>query len=148
MTKVKDPDTPLGTKTKEQVKAIWSRARTRAITDEHLHDLVEAETGQRSIRALSREQADQVIVALGGAPLAKRIARRTRQGYHQAKGIKQVASQEQLELMRSLAKKRQWSDESLSKFCRRMIKRDSPATTKQANTIIEALKSMNQRDQL
>jgi len=141
-------DTPRGTKTQAQVKAIWSLARGRKMTDDQLHDLVEGETGQRSIRALSRAQADKVIVALGGKALFNRVARRTRQNYHQQDGIKQVASKEQLSLLRDLAKRRQWSDESLTKFCRRMIRRDRPATTIQANKIIEALKSMNRRDNL
>ncbi|MGE0133290.1 MAG: phage protein GemA/Gp16 family protein [Blastocatellales bacterium] len=138
---------PAGTKTKEQVRSIWSRARERKMSDEQLHDLVEAETGQRSIRALSREQADKVIVALGGVPLTKKVAKRTRQHHHQQRGVKQIVTEEQLKLMDDLARGRNWSDETLTKFCRRMIKRERPATTVQANKIIEALKAMNARDE-
>lgn len=140
---------PNGTKTKLQVKAIWSLARGKAMTDEQLHDLVAATCdGNDSIRALSKADADKVIEALGGKPFFKRGAKRTRQDHHQQTGTKQVVSGTQLDLMNSLAKRRSWTEESLKKFCQRMIHRDAPATTKQANTIIEALKKMNQRENL
>lgn len=141
--------TPKGTKTTAQVRAIWSLTWHKALTDEQLHLLVEAETGNPSIRALSREDADKVIVALGGKAFnTKRKTRRTRQDHHQQNDTKQIAAGSQLDLMQSLASRRGWTEDSLKKFCQRMIKRDHPATTKQANTIIEALKSMNRRDGL
>lgn len=137
-----------GTKTKKQVQTIWAIARKKAMTDEQLHALVEVESGNESIRALSKEDADKVIIALGGKPHFRSKPRRTRQDHHQQTGTKQIVSGTQLELIQSLAAKRNWSPEGLVKFCQRMIKRDKPATTKQANTIIEALKDMNKRDNL
>lgn len=141
---------PKGTKSKKQVQAIWSLARSKAITDEQLHSLVAATcNGNDSIRALSRTDADKVIVALGGTAFnQQRKARRTRQDHHQQTGTSQIAMGSQLDLMRSLANRRSWTEESLKKFCQRMIRKDAPQTTKQANTIIEALKSMNRRDGL
>lgn len=140
---------PNGTKSKKQVQAIWVLARGRGMTDEELHSLVAAETGNESIRALSRANADKVIIALGGTAFnTKRKTRRTRQDHHQQTNTKQIAAGSQLDLMRSLANRRDWTEDSLKKFCQRMIKRDHPATTTQANTIIEALKSMNRRDGL
>lgn len=140
---------PNGTKSKKQVKAIWSLARGKGLTDEQLHSLVAATVGGNdSIRALSRTNADKVIVALGGTAFNKRIARRTRQDHHQQTGTKQIVTASQLDLIRSLAARRGWSEESLQKFCQRQIKRDQPATTIQANKIIEALKAMNRRDGL
>lgn len=137
---------PAGNKTKNQVKAIWGLARKQSMTDEQLHDLVDATTQKDSIRALNRDEADKVIVALGGTALCKRKPRRTRQDHHQKAGVAQIASGSQLDLINSLAKRRNWTDESLKKFCQRMIRRAAPTTTKQANTIIEALKDMNRRD--
>lgn len=148
-TTVKKAVKPSGTKSKKQVQAIWVLARGRGMTDEQLHTLVEAETGNESIRALSRANADKVIVALGGTAFnQQRKARRTRQDHHQQTGTPQMAMGSQLDLMRSLANRRSWTEESLKKFCQRMIRKDAPQTTKQANTIIEALKSMNRRDGL
>lgn len=138
-------DTPVGNKTKVQVKAIWSRARQRAMTDDQLHDLVEAETGQRSIRALNRAQADKVIVALGGVPLTKK-PRRTRQHHHQKHGVKQIVSDEQLKLLNDLAARRNISPDGMKRLCQRMLRKDAPTTTIEANKIIEALKAMNARD--
>lgn len=141
--------TPKGDKTNAQVRAIWSLTWHKGMTDEQLHLLVEAETGNPSIRALSKQDADKVIVALGGKAFTTRgKSRRTRQDHHQQTGTPQMAMGSQLDLMRSLASRRGWTEESLQKFCQRMIKRNQPATTKQANTIIEALKSMNRRDGL
>ncbi len=145
---MKTTTAPAGNKTRSQVKAIWALAWKKGMSDEQLHLLVEAETGNPSIRALNKQNADKVISALGGKPQFKSKPRRTRQDHHQQTGTRQIVGGTQLELINSLAAKRGWNDDSLKKFCQRMLRKDAPTTTKQANTIIEALKSMNQRNNL
>lgn len=134
-----------------QLRAIFGLAKGRGLNLDSLHTLVEAETGQTSIAALSPEQANKVISALGGKPLKfaeSKTPRRTTQYRRQRTGAKQIVTQEQLTLISRLAAQREWTSESMVKFCQRTIKTDRPKTTKQANVIIEALKAMNSRDGL
>lgn len=130
-----------------QVRAIFGLAKERGMDpEEALRDVVEAVTQRtRSISALSHAEAEQVIARLKGDRFTPR---RTLQWRRKKAGVKQVVQEAQLTLIAELAAQRDWTAESLSKFCQRMIKRDRPATTQQANTITEALKAMNRRDHL
>lgn len=134
-----------------QLRAIFGLAKKRGLSLESLHILVEAETGQTSLAELTAAQANKVITALGGQPLSSnksRAPRRTEQYRRQRTGAKKIVTPEQLNLITRLAAQRNWTAASLAKFCNRMIRRDKPASTHQANTIIEALKSMNAREGL
>ncbi len=58
--------------TNAQLRAIWGAAKRQAIDESTLRDLVEAETGARSISAMSPAQAATVLNRLlGTAPLAR-----------------------------------------------------------------------------
>ncbi|HMV46546.1 MAG TPA: DUF1018 domain-containing protein [Blastocatellia bacterium] len=144
MATVFTPAVPAGTKTKAQVRELWARARQRGLDDEGLHNLVKAETGSDSIRGLSKSQADKVIAALGGVPHQRKRSR-TSQHRRQKAGVKQIVTQEQLDLMKFLAGELDWKNESLNKFCQRQIKRDQPSTTAEANKVIEGMKAILKR---
>ena len=55
------------TKTYNQLKRIWATANQIGLDEEQLRDLVEEETGQRHISALSKRQAAAVIDRLSGS---------------------------------------------------------------------------------
>ncbi len=133
-------------KTYSQVKAIFAEARKRGLDNEALHDMVESITRRtRSISSLSYAEAQKVIQRLKGdefKPL------RTLQYHRQKAGIKQLVQDAQLTLIAELASQRNWSAESLTKFCRRQCRHDRPRTTEDANKVIEGLKAMNKREGL
>lgn len=138
-----------GTISNNQIKAIWALSHKLGFDSDDTHQKVEEVTGKTSIRALTRNQADDVIESLGGTPSFRDKAstpRRTIQYRRQSAGVTTLATQEHLEKMRSLANGRGITAEGLKSLCRRMIKRDVPLSTKDTNKIIEALKAMNKRD--
>lgn len=75
-------------------------------------------------------------------------SRRTQQLRRRRAGVEQLVTQAQMVRLNHLAATR-WQDgweQALEKLCRRMIRRAYPATTIQANKVIEALKAMNARE--
>lgn len=135
-------------KSYDQVKAIFGAAKECGIDPgEPLRDVVEDVTRRtRSIKALTHAEAEKVIKRLKGDSF---VPTRTLQWRRQKAGIKQLVQDSQLTLIARLASQRDgWTGESMTKFCRKMIKRDRPITTDEANKIIEALKAMNRRDRL
>lgn len=137
---------PVRLKTTGQVRAIFGAAKERGFDDEKLRDIVESVTKRtRHISQLTHAEADLVIQRLKADSF---VPRRTLQWRRKKAGVSQLVQETQLKLIADLATQRNWSADSLTQFCQRMIKRDRPVTTAQANTIIEALKSMNRRDKL
>lgn len=151
---------PVGTKTHAQVRRIYGLARDVRFDDDDLHQLVEEVAGVASIRALSRADADRVIARLGGEPLytpsgsprrqtpQPATPRRTVQYRRQRTAARALPTAAHLDLMRSLAARRNMSEEGLTQLCRSVIKRDRPVSTHQTNKIVEALKAMNRREGL
>ncbi len=140
----------IGNKTQQQNRAIWALAHKLGFNDDDVHQLVEEVTGKQSIRALSRKEADDVIVKMGGTPFfrdTKNTPRRTVSYRRQQTGVATLVSDSQIDLLNSLAARRGMSAQGLKSLCLRMIKREAPLTTKDANKIIEALKAMNARDE-
>jgi hypothetical protein len=135
-------------KSTAQVRAIYGIARRSGLDDELLHDTVESVTKRtRSIAALTRLEADQVIAHLKGEAFTP-TPRRTVQHRRKRAGVQQVIQQGQLDLIASLASQRGWSAQTLIDFCKRQCGHHPLRTTKDANKVIEALKSMNKRDAL
>lgn len=134
------------TKTHGQVKALFGIARQCGLDDDQLHDVVEDVTKRtRSIKELTHSEADRVIARLKGK---NNVPLRTLQYRRRKAGVEQIVQETQLQLIAQLASQRNWSSETLVNFCRKMVKRAKPATTSEANKIIEALKAMNRRDDL
>lgn len=133
-------------KSTDQVKAIFGSAKQCGLDGEALRDVVEDVTKRtRSIAALTHAEAEKVIARLKGRSF---VPRRTLQWRRKKAGVKQVVQDAQLTLIAQLASQRNWTAESLTKFCRKMIKRDRPLTTDEANKIVEALRAMNRREGL
>ena len=133
-------------KTSGQVQAIFAEARKRRIDQDGLRDIVEDVTRRtRSIKELTYNEAQRVIQRLKGNSF---VPLRTLQYRRQQAGVPQLVTQQQLNLIGELASQREMSVEALTKFSKRVCKREMPRTTADANKVIEGLKSMNRRDGL
>lgn len=97
---------------------------------------------------LSFDEANALIVRLGGDPFSSsRTPRRTVNYHRQQAGVQQIAQADHLALMDELAAGRGIGTEGLERLCRRMLKGNSrPRTTAETNKIVEALKAMAKRD--
>ncbi len=133
-------------KTTGQVRAMFGEANKCGLDEEALRDVVEDVTRRtRHISELSYSEAEQVIERLKGKSF---VPRRTLQYRRQKAGIKEVVQASQLQLIAQLASQREWTAESLVKFCKRQCGHHPLRTTEDANKVIEALKSMNKREGL
>jgi hypothetical protein len=123
--------------------------RARWSTKEHLETIAATVTNGRvsSLSELTFDEANAIIVRLGGSAFPL-YSKRTENHRKQQAGIKTIETDAQLQLIRELAILRNWSVESLNKFCQRVIKKDLPTTTEEGNKIVEGLKAMNRRDGL
>jgi hypothetical protein len=134
-----------------QLRAIFGLAKKRNLDSHELRDLAEAEFHKRSIGSLTFDQANKLIKLLGGTPLLppQSTPLRTQQYHRRQAGVVQIVNGSQLDLIASLARRRGWTEESLAKFCKRLLKgKSKPITTVDANKVIEALKAMNIREGL
>jgi len=128
------------------VKAIFGEGRKHGLDDEQLRDLAEDVSRRtRHISELSYTEAERVIERLKGRSF---VSRRTLQYRRAKQGIKQVVQQGQLKKVADLASQRNWSPETLVKFCKRQCGHHPLRTTEDANKVIEALKAMNKREGL
>lgn len=136
-------------KTYEQLRRIFGLAKPLNCGKGDLEELAwEASAGRVDrLSLLSFDEADAIIVRLGGEPFLSAAPRRTVNYRRQKAGVPQIAQPAHLKLMRDLAAKRGIGDDGLARMCRRMLKGNSrPRTTAETNKIIEALKAMNKRD--
>lgn len=136
-------------KTFAQQKRIFGLCKRLGLDDDTRRGAVAVVTTGRtdSVGQLTFDEANALIVHLGGDPLDSRtVPRRTRSYHRQQAGIKQIAQPAHLRLMRDLAAGRGITEEGLRRMGERMLKHWPPHTTAETNKIIEALKSMNRRD--
>lgn len=133
-------------KTTAQVRAIFGLARSAGHGDDEHRAVIAKVTEERkhSARDLTFDEANLVIEHYNGRAF-KPSPRRTVLHRRQQRGVKQIVSAAQLELIATLASQRQWSAETLRKFCIRQAGHFPLRTTEDANKVIEALKSMNRR---
>lgn len=137
-------------KTNAQVRRIFGLANDHAKLAGY-NDTREflADAGYPSVSSVTFDEANNLIKALGGDPFSGRGKSIRMQNYRkQVAGVKTIETDAQLKLIGELAAMRGWSDESLQKFCQRVIKKDAPVTTEEGNKIVEGLKAMNRRDKL
>lgn len=91
-------------------------------------------------------EANTLITELGGDAVDS--SRRTQQAHRQKAGIVQLITTEQHKRLEDLAVDR-WGEgwnQPLSRLAWRMLKKNAPRTTVEANKLIEAIKAMNARD--
>jgi len=128
-----------------QVRAIFALSKTNGLDDDTLRDLVEDVTRRtRSIAELTYSEANRVIARLKGNAY---VPLRTLQHRRQKAGVSQIVTDELLTKIAMLAAQRNWSAQTLEKFCIRQCHHPVRTTT-DANKVIEALKAMNQREGL
>ncbi len=116
---------------------------------DYLADLAHGVTDERtsSLKELTFDEANKMIVALGGTAFALVVRSKRTENYRkQSAGIKSIETDAQLKLIDELAGARGWTAVSLEKFCQRMIKKTLPTTTEEGNKIVEGLKAMNKRE--
>lgn len=133
-------------KSNGQLRAIFAEGKKRGLDHDRLRDMAESITRRtRSLKELTKPEAESMLRTLKGnrfTPL------RTLQHRRQREHIDQVVQPAQLKLIAELATQRGWSAETTLKFCERQCGHKRPLTTKQANSVIEALKAMNRREGL
>lgn len=137
-------------KSNTQNKAIFALGAKWKMHHEDLRDLAFDVTQGRTdkISELTFDEANGMISRLGGTPFHSK-SKRTVQHYRQQAGIKQIATEKHLKLMRDLAERRGMSAEGLGDISAGVNKGNrTPHTTKEVNNVIEALKAMNKRDRI
>lgn len=138
-------------KTLAQNKAIFGLGAKMKCSHEDLQELAYDVTAGRtaSIAKLSFEEANGMIVRLGGRAFSPNPpSRRTEQYHRQKEGVQAIATATHLDYMRRLARGRNMSDQGLGDLSSKVNKGErSPRTSKEVNRVIEAIKVMNKRDQ-
>ncbi len=135
-------------KTHAQLKRIFGLGHKMRCSKEDLEELAYDVTKGRTSRLskLTFDEANGVIERLGGEGLPVSPSRRTVQYRRQKAGVTQIMTPRQQRYLKDLADKRRISEEGLERLCRRILGKRAPRTTKDANKVIEALKSMIKRD--
>ena len=127
-----------------EIKIIWATARRLGIDDDMLHQLVMNVTGLSSIAALNDSQRARVI-----RDLFQKGRKQKRPDHVPARhNVVVLASMQQQLMIKELNQKLGWAanPDRLAGFCKRVIYKDSPTTSRDAQKIIEALKSMISRN--
>jgi len=123
-------------RTLKQNKEFWRLANI--VGEECARDVVQAVSGQRSTRKLTKEQMMKVIdklkIAVGEAPPPVYNPK-----------IERLAPPWQLKKIEELARKLKMNEQALHSFCKRQCGKERPATTREANKVIEGLKEMLRR---
>jgi hypothetical protein len=133
-------------RTLRQNRIIHSLLRQQGFNSEDKRLLVEEASRGRvdSSAKLNKEEANALITRLGGTP--PRPSRQTLQRRRREAGVKQIVTQKQLNFLGGIWKRFDYrTDAGLRKFCQRVINRDRPVTTEEANKVIEAIKAINNR---
>ncbi len=130
-----------GTISNKQLRAIWALANRLVFSATELHLRVESMTGKKSIRMLSREEAQKVIGDLlsmaGEAPL--RIKEEAEEGFG--------GTDAQIAFIIGLTRQLGWNLKQVEGLAKKMfgIRRLGELTVKQASGLIEALKAIRNR---
>ncbi|MDP8255838.1 MAG: DUF1018 domain-containing protein [Candidatus Alcyoniella australis] len=124
-----------------QLRAIWAKAHALGLDEELLRDVVEAETGGRSISSLSRDQASGVLNRLG----QERAPRRRRSRKRGDPGA--LITREQAQTIEHNYEDLCWQQQARASFNKRMCGKPWPQTVAEAQKIIEAQRAMLARKQ-
>lgn len=130
-----------------QIQRMFGLAKSKA---EHAwmgtKEYLEQTAGKR-LSELTFDEANAVIVALGGDAFAAYGGSKRNENYKkQSAGIKTVETPVHVEFIRKLAAKRSMTESGIASMASRMHLPWPPNTTEQGNKIAEALKAMNARD--
>lgn len=135
-------------RTKLQNAIIHQRRSVTKITEENYRVLVFNLTNGRTETSaeMTTQEADELIKALGGVPPVR--SRRTQQRRNQKAGVVALVTPAQTQTLITLAEARWGNDyiKPLQSLCQRIHRRSAPHTSKQAQSLIEAIKAMQARD--
>jgi Protein of unknown function (DUF1018) len=133
-------------KSPTQLRAIFAEGRKQGLGHEELREVAESVTNRtRSLSELTHAEAESMLRRLKGSGF---VPLRTLQHRRKQQGVEQIVRPGQIKLIAKLASQRAWSKDALVHFCDRQCGFPRPRTTTHANKVIEALKSMNRRDEL
>ncbi len=134
-----------------QIKRIFGLAKPLGCSKEDLEDLA-FEISEGRVDRLSQltfDEANAMIVRLGGVPLSSAGSSKRNENYRkQSAGIKTIETEAHLHKIYELGGLRQMNEDGLRSLATRMSLPWPPSTTEQGNKIVEALKAMNRRDGL
>ncbi|MBS1793378.1 MAG: hypothetical protein JSS81_05965 [Acidobacteria bacterium] len=138
-------------KTTAQNRAIFGLGAKLGCGKEELRELAYDVTGGRTdaLSKLTFDEANGMIQRLGGRPFTKTFNSRRTENYHRQKaGVETIVTTEHLEKLSKLwFAKPHRTAEGLEALCQRINKTPKPRTAKECSRVIEAIKSMNKRDQ-
>ena len=126
---------------KQQLKAIWALSHRTGLNEEDLRSLVEAFSGKKSIRSLSRQAASEIIERL----LLK--GEGTDSAFQETIGQKERGTRAQMVLIGELSGQMGWDQSRLLRLVQRMygVRQLTDLKIRQASGLIEALKAMRRR---
>lgn len=150
-------------RTTGQVRRMFGLGKPLGCGLEELQELAFDVTKGRTshLSELSFDEANGIIKRLGGQPFrsVSSQSRRTVNYHRQQAGVDQLVTTEHIKKMESLwFKKPERTAEGLTTLCMRILvvrdpatgevmrRQEKPRTTKECNKVIEAIKSMNKRD--
>lgn len=138
-----------------QIRRLFGLAKDKAAlagmeTKEYLEEMLGQITRGRttSLSSMTFDEANVFIERLGGQPMTRKfVPRRTRNYRNQQAGIRTIATAAHLQKMEDL-----WfafshrTPNGLTQICLNTIKQERPRTADECNKIVEAVKSMNKRE--
>lgn len=135
-------------RTKSQNSRMHGLASQCGLSHDDLREYADEISGGRTDHTseLYTTEADAIIHRLESVAKPKPASPRTVQYRRQKVGVKRIVSPLQTGLIEKLIHGRGISAEGERALCLRIIKKNEPLTTSDANKIIEALKAMNTRD--
>lgn len=141
-------------RTNAQNKALHSLLSKHGFDADSKAEMVYFYTDGRTERSseMSFDEANRMIHKLGGQPFTATpsISGKSRRAVNlknQKAGIKSIVSPTHIDLMNRLWRLRDGrTPEGLKALSQRIIRKDKPATSTECNKVIEAIKSMNSRD--
>lgn len=141
-------------RTKAQNSALHSLLSKHGFDADSKAEMVYFYTDRRTEHSseMSFDEANRMIHKLGGQPFTAAPehngkSRRAVNYQNQKAGVKTIVSPTHIDLMNRLWRLREGrTPEGLIALSQKIIKKDRPATSTECNKVIEAIKSMNRRD--
>jgi hypothetical protein len=135
------------------LRAIWACAREHNVSNEEVHDAIQAGFSLSSVKDLTDAQAHQLLDGLRGKRRSDTdYARRQAAHYHGRRGVAAdptyLANQAELDLAWRTAANLGWSIDGFNGFVERQLGRSGGIRTMaEFNKVMWALKAIQRRDQ-
>ena len=138
------------------LRTIYAVAREFGVSNEELHEAIQAGFQKQSLKKLTKREACHLIDGLKGKPASRLDAgRREAMASHGRKDHRRQAGETEylvnaaeLNLLQRAAALRNWPEATLAAFVERQLGRQTIRTMAEFNKVFWALKAMNRRDGL